>query len=564
MIGFLGFGVWSHHMFSVGMGPVADAAFSISTMLIAVPTGVKILNWIATLWGGRIHFATPLYFSLGFIAMFTLGGLSGVMHASPPVDLQQTDSYFIVAHFHYVLFGGSIFGLFSGIYYWWPKIFGKLLDERLGKTHFWLMMIGFNVTFFPMHFLGLIGMPRRIYTYAPDLGWNFWNMVSTMGVRRGLSLLRHGPTFVRARRHPRTRAVHAEHVHRRLDRRRGGGADRCSQRRRHADAQAHPHRVAARHRARGGVRQQNGSRRVGPGALRGYRAAGPGPHPPVADRGPAASSRSARCTATTSRSGSERAPFYAGPTLLEYLEEVDVQADRDLSRLRVPIQWVGRPRDGDSRFYAGRVVAGALQAGDEVVVLPAGVTTTVTDVDTLDPEAQEAVPPMSVTLRLADHLDVGRGDVLVSPGDQPPAARELDCTVCWMSEDPLHVGRRYALKHTSRTVRATVGVISERTDPETLERQIEPTSLEVNDIGNVTLRTSSPVVADPYTLDPRHRRVHPDRRGLKRHRQRRGDPGGPGRGGEPPASMAMSPGTRRRWTVTSGGWRSIIAARRCC
>jgi len=182
MIGFFGFGVWSHHMFSVGMGPVADSAFSIATMLIAVPTGVKILNWIGTLWGGRIQFKTPLYFSLGFIAMFTLGGLSGVMHASPPVDLQQTDSYFIVAHFHYVLFGGSIFGLFSGIYYWWPKIFGKVLNEGLGKLHFWLMLIGFNVTFFPMHFLGLIGMPRRIYTYAPDLGWNFWNLVSTIGV----------------------------------------------------------------------------------------------------------------------------------------------------------------------------------------------------------------------------------------------------------------------------------------------------------------------------------------------------------------------------------------------
>src|SRR5438093_1135009 len=147
MIGFLGFGVWSHHMFSVGMGPVADAAFSISTMLIAVPTGVKILNWIGTLWGGRIYFATPLYFSLGFIAMFTLGGLSGVMHASPPVDLQQTDSYFVVAHLHYVLFGGSVFGLFAGIYYWWPKIFGTLLDERLGRLHFWLMLAGFNVTF---------------------------------------------------------------------------------------------------------------------------------------------------------------------------------------------------------------------------------------------------------------------------------------------------------------------------------------------------------------------------------------------------------------------------------
>src|SRR5512144_1392592 len=181
MIGFFGFGVWSHHMFSVGMGPVADAAFSISTMLIAVPTGVKILNWIGTLWGGSIRFRTPLYFSLGFIAMFTMGGLSGVMHASPPVDLQQTDTYFVVAHFHFVLFGGSIFGLFSGAYYWWPKITGKMLDERLGKVHFWLMMLGFNATFFPQHYLGLIGMPRRIYTYAPDLGWNFWNLISTIG-----------------------------------------------------------------------------------------------------------------------------------------------------------------------------------------------------------------------------------------------------------------------------------------------------------------------------------------------------------------------------------------------
>src|SRR5438105_7403035 len=181
MIGFFGFGVWSHHMFSVGMGPVADSAFSIATLLIAVPTGVKIFNWIGTLWGGSIRFATPLLFSLGFISMFIMGGLSGVMHASPPVDLQQTDTYFIVAHFHYVLFGGSIFGLFSGVYYWFPKIFGKVLDERLGKLHFWLMLIGFNVTFFPMHFLGLIGMPRRIYTYAPDLGWNFWNLVSTIG-----------------------------------------------------------------------------------------------------------------------------------------------------------------------------------------------------------------------------------------------------------------------------------------------------------------------------------------------------------------------------------------------
>ena len=181
MIGFFGFGVWSHHMFSVGMGPVADSAFSIATMLIAVPTGVKILNWISTLWGGSIRFTSALLFSLGFIAMFTMGGLSGVMHASPPVDLQQTDSYFVVAHFHYVLFGGSIFGIFSGFYYWWPKMTGRLLDEKLGKLHFWLMLIGFNMTFFPQHYLGLIGMPRRIYTYAADLNWGFWNLVSTIG-----------------------------------------------------------------------------------------------------------------------------------------------------------------------------------------------------------------------------------------------------------------------------------------------------------------------------------------------------------------------------------------------
>ena len=181
VIGFLSFGVWSHHMFAVGLGPMADSVFSTVTMLIAVPTGVKILNWIATLWGGAIRFRTPLYFALGFVAMFTMGGLSGIMHASPPVDLQQTDSYFVVAHLHYVLFGGSIFALVAGIYYWWPKIFGRLLDERLGALHFWLMLVGFNLTFFPMHFLGLLGMPRRIYTYAPDLGWNGLNLAASIG-----------------------------------------------------------------------------------------------------------------------------------------------------------------------------------------------------------------------------------------------------------------------------------------------------------------------------------------------------------------------------------------------
>ena len=181
LIGFFGFGVWSHHMFTVGLGAVADAAFSIGTMLIGIPTGVKIFNWIATLWGGALRVRTPLYFALGFIAMFLMGGLSGIMHASPPVDMQQQDSYFVVAHLHYVLVGGSLFGLFAGIYYWWPKITGRMLDDRIGRLNFWLLLIGFNVAFFPMHFLGLMGMPRRIYTYAPGLGWDFWNLVSTIG-----------------------------------------------------------------------------------------------------------------------------------------------------------------------------------------------------------------------------------------------------------------------------------------------------------------------------------------------------------------------------------------------
>jgi cytochrome c oxidase subunit I len=180
-IAFLGFGVWSHHMFATGMGPFADSFFALSTMLIAVPTGVKIFNWIGTLWGGSLQMKTPLYFAVGMVAMFIIGGLSGVMHASPPADLQQTDTYFVVAHFHYVLFGGSIFGLSAGAYYWFPKMFGRMLDAKLGKLHFWLMFIGFNVTFFPMHFLGLNGMPRRVYTYPAELNFEFWNQVQTWG-----------------------------------------------------------------------------------------------------------------------------------------------------------------------------------------------------------------------------------------------------------------------------------------------------------------------------------------------------------------------------------------------
>ena len=142
LIGFFGFGVWAHHMFAAGMGPVADAAFSVATMLIAIPTGVKIFNWLGTMWGGSIRPTTAFHFAAGLIATFTIGGLSGIMHASPPVDLQQTDSYFVVAHFHYVLVGGSLFGLFAGIFYWWPKITGRLLDEGLGKLGFWVMFVG--------------------------------------------------------------------------------------------------------------------------------------------------------------------------------------------------------------------------------------------------------------------------------------------------------------------------------------------------------------------------------------------------------------------------------------
>ncbi|MBA2290989.1 MAG: cytochrome c oxidase subunit I [Gemmatimonadales bacterium] len=180
-IAFLGFGVWSHHMFATGMGPLADSFFSLATMLIAVPTGVKIFNWIGTVWGGSISLKTPMLFALGFIAMFIIGGLSGVMHSVAPADLQQTDTYFVVAHFHYVLFGGSIFALTAGAYYWWPKMFGRMLDEGLGKWHFWLSMIGFNVTFMPMHWVGLLGMPRRVYTYPEGLGFDLFNMVQTVG-----------------------------------------------------------------------------------------------------------------------------------------------------------------------------------------------------------------------------------------------------------------------------------------------------------------------------------------------------------------------------------------------
>jgi cytochrome c oxidase subunit I len=180
-IGFLGWGVWAHHMFATGLGPVAISAFALSTMLIAVPTGVKIFNWLATVWGGAVRLTTAMLFALGFIAMFTIGGLSGVLHSIVPADTQQTDTYFVVAHFHYVLFGGLMLAVFGGMYYWLPKAFGRMLNERLGKWNFWTMLIGFNLTFFPMHFLGLWGQPRRTYHYSDQFGWQTLNTISTIG-----------------------------------------------------------------------------------------------------------------------------------------------------------------------------------------------------------------------------------------------------------------------------------------------------------------------------------------------------------------------------------------------
>ena len=180
-IAFLGFGVWVHHMFTTGLGPTANAVFSGSTMLIAIPTGVKIFNWLGTMFRGSIKFTTPMLFAVGIVSQFTIGGLSGVMHASPPIDTQHNDSYFVVAHFHYVLFGGSIFGLLAAAYYWFPKMTGKMMDDRLGKWNFWLTFIGFNMTFFPMHFLGLNGMPRRYYTYGDGSNWGFWNAMVSFG-----------------------------------------------------------------------------------------------------------------------------------------------------------------------------------------------------------------------------------------------------------------------------------------------------------------------------------------------------------------------------------------------
>lgn len=180
-IGFIGFGVWSHHMFTTGLGTVATAAFALATMAIAVPTGVKVFNWIGTLWGGRIVTRVPMMFALGFIWMFMMGGLSGIMHSAAPADAQQQDSYFVIAHFHYVLIGGATFALLAAIHFWFPKFFGRMVPEFWGKVSFWIIFVGFNATFFPMHFLGLNGMPRRTWTYDSNMGWNEGNLFATYG-----------------------------------------------------------------------------------------------------------------------------------------------------------------------------------------------------------------------------------------------------------------------------------------------------------------------------------------------------------------------------------------------
>ncbi|MDW3215716.1 MAG: cytochrome c oxidase subunit I [Ilumatobacteraceae bacterium] len=186
-IGFMGWGVWAHHMFASGLGPISVAVFSVSTMAIAIPTGVKIVNWTMTLWGGKLRFTTAMLFAIGLIVQFTIGGLSGVTHAVAPSDSQQTDTYYVVAHFHYVLFGGAVLGLFAGFYYWWPKVFGKMLSERIGRWNFGVMVIGLNLTFGPMHVIGLQGQPRRMYVWTEaragegifNLG--FWNLVASLG-----------------------------------------------------------------------------------------------------------------------------------------------------------------------------------------------------------------------------------------------------------------------------------------------------------------------------------------------------------------------------------------------
>ena len=180
-IAFVSMSVWAHHMFTIGMNSYANSFFAITTMAVGIPTGIKIFNWIGTMWGGRIQFKTPMLFSIGFLFQFLIAGLTGIIQSSVPVDWQLSLSYFVVAHFHYVIVGGILFAVFAAFYYWYPKVTGRMLSERLGKWHFWLFVIGFHLTFDVMHIPGILGMPRRIYTYEPRPGWETLNLIITIG-----------------------------------------------------------------------------------------------------------------------------------------------------------------------------------------------------------------------------------------------------------------------------------------------------------------------------------------------------------------------------------------------
>ena len=189
-IGFVSLSVWAHHMFTVGMGPAGNTFFVFATMVVSVPTGIKMFNWLATIWGGKVIYRVPMLFCVGFLFQFLMAGLTGIMLSAAPFDWQLSASYFVVAHFHYVIVGGILFSLFAAFYYWYPKMTGKMMDETLGKWHFWLFVIGFHVTFDFMHIPGLLGMPRRVYTYEAGRGWELWNFIVGIGaIIQGIATL---------------------------------------------------------------------------------------------------------------------------------------------------------------------------------------------------------------------------------------------------------------------------------------------------------------------------------------------------------------------------------------
>jgi cytochrome c oxidase subunit 1 len=201
-IGFVSLGVWAHHMFTIGMTSVSNAFFVLSTMLVGIPTGIKIFNWVATIWGGKVRFATPMLFCIAFLFQFLIAGLTGIMLSVAPWDWQLHNSYFVIAHFHYVLVGAIVFNIFAAIYYWYPKMTGRMLSETVGKWHFWLFLIGFHMTFDTMHIVGILGMPRSIYTFEPDRGWNTLNLIISLGgLVQGVAVLLFAWNLVHSYRH---------------------------------------------------------------------------------------------------------------------------------------------------------------------------------------------------------------------------------------------------------------------------------------------------------------------------------------------------------------------------